>query len=265
MAGYRKGCMNVWRMRQHGTTLVELTIAVAIMATVFTAVLPLFAGIRNSTEARWAGLEMVQNARVLNEYLCRHLAEARRVADVSGATDDRGYIVFETATGSLCRCCLGEGGDIEFGPADGRQGREDSGPAGSPAGILAGPADYLRFVCYDGNDLAHPSTTAGRIRLVTWEAGWRSSSRLTRGRAVSGSCYFRVDTRAGDSPAFTISDRAGRPSERITPRSFESPSHCVPGRQKKPARGVLSPLGVLPGPFLGRRGIVLAWRKHCER
>jgi hypothetical protein len=184
--------MNSRRIRQHGTTLVELTIAVAITATVFTAVLPLFAGIRNSAEARWAGLEMVQNARVLNEYLCRHLAQARRVVGVSGPMDDRGYIEFETAAGSLCRCSLGTGGDIEFGPAGGRQGQEASARAPAPAGILAGPVEYLRFVCYDGNDLAHPSTTAGRIRLVTWEAGWRSANPLTRGRTVSGSCCLRV-------------------------------------------------------------------------
>ena len=37
-----------------GTTLVELTVATALMATVFAAILPLFAGIRNSAEARWA-------------------------------------------------------------------------------------------------------------------------------------------------------------------------------------------------------------------
>ena len=61
---------------RRGTTIVELTVAVAIIATVFAAVMPLFAGIRNSAETRWANLEMIQNARVLNEQLCRYLAGA---------------------------------------------------------------------------------------------------------------------------------------------------------------------------------------------
>jgi hypothetical protein len=204
--------MNGWRIRQHGTTLVELTIAVAISATVFGALLPLFAGIRNSTEARWAALEMVQNARVLNEYLCRHLAEARRVARVSGATERRGYIEFETAAGTLCSCFMGEGGDVEFGPADPGPGPEDSERTGPQVGILAGPVEYLCFTCYDGNDLAHPTTTPGRIRLVTWEAAWRSSHRLTQGRTVTGSCYLRVDTPGKCS----VTEDAEHPQERVT-------------------------------------------------
>jgi type II secretory pathway pseudopilin PulG len=209
--------MNGRSMRQHGTTLVELTIAVAIMGTVFTAVLPLFAGIRNSTEARWAGLEMVQNARVLNEFLCRHLAEARRVVGVSGPTDDRGYIEFETAAGTLCRCGMADGGDIEFGPADAGPGRAGSEPTPAPAGILAGPVEYLRFICYDGNDLARPVATAGRVRLVTWGVGWRSSNRLTRSTMTSGSCYLRVRTPVGDAAAAMAPDvlsRLGAPPSR---------------------------------------------------
>jgi hypothetical protein len=229
--------MKGWCMRQHGTTLVELTIAVAIMTTVFAAVLPLFGGIRNSTEARWAALEMVQNARVLNEFLCRHLAEARRVVDVSARADDRGYIEFETSAGSVCRCGVADRGDIEFGPADARRGHKGSEATPSPAGTLAGPVEYLRFTCYDGNDLIHPVTTAGRVRLVTWEAGWRSTSRLTHGRTVSGSCYLRVDAPGGDPRPSLISDGAGRSPERMTPLFSESPGPCVPGGQGKPAPG----------------------------
>jgi type II secretory pathway pseudopilin PulG len=230
--------MNGRSMRQHGTTLVELTIAVAIMATVFTAVLPLFAGIRNSSEARWAGLEMVQNARVLNEFLCRHLAEARRVVGVSGPTDDRGYIEFETAAGTLCRCGVADGGDIEFGPVDAGQGRTGSEPTPAPAGILAGPVEYLRFTCHDGNDLVRPAATAGQIRLVTWEVGWRSANRLTHGRTISGSCCLRVHMPVGNGPASRFSDGAGRPPERITPLSLESSGPRVPGRHEKPVPGL---------------------------
>ncbi len=220
--------MNSRRIRQQGTTLVELTIAMAITATVFTAVLPLFAGIRNSTEARWAGLEMVQNARVLNEYLCRHLAEARRVARVSGATDRRGFIEFETAAGTLCSCSLGDGGNIEFGPAGRGQERENSERTRPPAGMLTGPAEYLCFTCYDGEDLAHSTTTPGRIRLVTWEVAWRSSSRLTRGRTVSGSCYLRI----GMPQTRTVADDAVHQQERVI-------APLVGGRERATGKGAL--------------------------
>jgi hypothetical protein len=197
------------RTRQQGTTLVELTIAVAITATVFTALLPVFAGIRNGAEARWTGLEMVQNARVLNECLCRYLAGAGRIVSVSDRMDDKGYIEFETTDGDVYRCAAGVGGDIEFGSAGERHGGGDSERAVPPRGMLAGPVEYLRFTCYDGNDLERPTVAARRIRLVTWEAGLRSSSRLTRGRIVSGSCYLRVDAPAKGPAEGTGSDQAG--------------------------------------------------------
>jgi type II secretory pathway pseudopilin PulG len=165
-----------------GTTLVELTVAVAIIAVVFAAVMPLFAGIRNSADARWANLEMVQNARVLNEQLCRWLAAARRITAVSADTSDSGYIQFETANGDSWRCALGEDGWVRFGPV-------------GALSELAGPLDSLRFTCYDGNDLANPVAGPEAIRFVTWEVGLRSEGSMTRGRIVRGACGLRVAAR----------------------------------------------------------------------
>lgn len=167
---------------RHGTTLVELMVAVAIMATVFVAVVPLFAGVRNSADTRWANLEMIQNARVLNEQLCRSLAGARRVVAVAAGTSDAGYIEFEAADGTVYRCALGAGGYIEFGPVD------------NP-GELVGPVEYLRFACYSGNDLSRLAQTPEEIRLVTWETRLRSAGRLAQDRTISGACYLRVDAR----------------------------------------------------------------------
>lgn len=160
-----------------GTTIVELTVAMAILAAVFAAIMPLFTGIRNSADARWAGLEMVQNARVLNEQLCRHLAAARCVTAVS---DD--YIEFEAADGASYRCVLGDGGYIVFGPA-------------GELAKLAGPVASLRFVCYDGNDLTTPTTMPDRVRLVTWQTELASQGGLTRDRSLTGSCYLRAAIR----------------------------------------------------------------------
>lgn len=166
---------------RRGTTLVELTVAVAIVAVVFAAVMPLFAAIRNSADARWAGLEMVQNARVLNEQLCRSLAAAKRITAVSDDTSDDGYIQFETANGVVHRCDLAEDGWVRFGPVDDLK-------------EFVGPLDSLRFVCYDDDDMDHPTDLPGAVRLVTWEARLPSSGSLARARTVRGACCLRAAT-----------------------------------------------------------------------
>src|SRR5512136_251848 len=118
------------RVDRRGTTIVELTIAVAIIATVFATIMPLFAGLRNSAAAQWANLEMVQSARVLNEQLCRYLAPAKRIVGVSSSTSDDGHIEFEAADGAIYRCDLGAGDYVEFGPA-------------GDLSELVGPVEYL--------------------------------------------------------------------------------------------------------------------------
>ena len=158
----------------------ELTVAVAIMATVFAAIMPLFAGIRNSAAARWAGLEMVQNARVLNEHLHRHLAQARRIVAVSAGTDPNGYIEFESDDGAVYRCGIGTWGYVEFGPV-------------GQMHPLAGPVEALRFTCYDAVDLSRPTPAPSAIRLVTWEVRFQSPEALVPGRQVTGACCLRLE------------------------------------------------------------------------
>jgi len=171
-------CAKDRTMGRRGTTIVELTVAVAIVATVFAAILPLFAGVRNSDDAQWANLEMVQNARVLNDQLGRCRAGTGRIVAV-----DDGSIEFEAAGGAIYRCELGTGGCIEFGPVgDLRE--------------LVGPVEFLRFVCYDAKDSGRPVQTPEEVRLVTWEVGLRSGGTLARDRTVRGACYLRVASHA---------------------------------------------------------------------
>ncbi len=158
----------------------ELTVATAIMTTVFAALMPLFAGIRRSAETRWASLEMVQNARVLNEHLCRHLAQARRIVAVSASSADSGYLEFEAPDGVLYRCALGSRQYIGFGPV-------------GNLCELAGPVEYLRFACYNDTDFGRPLSTPDGVRLVTWEAGLKRAGSLTRGKSVVGACCLRVE------------------------------------------------------------------------
>lgn len=177
-----------------GTTIVELTVAMAILAAVFAAILPLFAGVRNSADARWAGLEMVQNARVLNEQLCRHLATARCVTAVGDDT-----VQFEGADGMSYRCTLGQDGCVLLGPV-------------ADLSRLAGPVSSLRFICYDGNDLATRTTAPDRVRLVTWETKLLSQGSLTQDRVLTGSCYLRtaVDDAGDEEPVIATYDFATR-------------------------------------------------------
>jgi hypothetical protein len=183
---------------RRGTTIVELTVAVAIIATVFAAIMPLFAGVRNSAESRWAHLEMVQNARVLNEQLCRHLAAARRVTAAGADTSNDGYIQFEAADGVSYRCALGAAGDVEFGPV-------------GDLSELVGPVDYLRFVCYDGSDLDHPAPTLDGVRLVTWEAGLRSTGPRTRDKIIRGACCLRVGDPRGKAIVLSAASHREKP------------------------------------------------------
>jgi hypothetical protein len=169
---------------------VELTVATAIMATIFAATMPLFVGIRNSTDTRWTNLEMLQNARVLNEHLGRYLAQATRIVAVSASTDSAGYIECEMEDGVVYRCAVGARGYIEFGPVGDRHGRGEFQRDGR-LGILAGPVEYLRFACYDDRDFHRPLETPAGVRLVTWEAGLKSTGRLAPGKVVTGACCLR--------------------------------------------------------------------------
>ena len=170
---------------QRGTTMVELTVAIAILAVVFASLMPVFAAMRNHADAAGADLEMVQNARILNEQLYRHLAQARRITAASGSTETSGHIDFEAADGVVRRCRLGSSGCIEFGPVD-------------DLCELAGPVEYLKFTCYDGNDPAVQTDVAGRVRLVTWEARLASAGALAEDRTVRGACYLRIGAGTGN-------------------------------------------------------------------
>jgi len=169
---------------QRGTTIVELTVAVAILAIVFAAIMPVFATIRDHAEAAGANSEMVQNARVLNEQLYRHLGQARRITAMSASTETDGYIEFEANDGALRRCQLGSSGCIEFGPPE-------------DLCDLAGPVEYLTFVCYDGKDPSIQTAVPEHVRLVTWEARLRSAGTLTQDKTIRGACYLRVNGNVG--------------------------------------------------------------------
>ncbi len=182
---------------RRGTTLVELVVAMAILVIVLGAIVPVFAAIRSGSDTQRARVEMLQNARVLNEHVLRHLAQAKRIVGVSSPFETGGYIEFEAADGSICRYGVNADGYVEFGPV-------------GAAGELAGPLDGLRFTCYDVNDLSKPIEIVGEIRFVTWEATLRSPGGPARDKAVNGACCLRADGNASRAQMAVAYDYAAQ-------------------------------------------------------
>jgi len=114
---------------------------------------------------------------------------------MSANTEPEGYVAFETGDGTALRCQLGSSGCIEFGPA-------------ADLSELAGPVEYLKFTCYDGNDPAVRTDVAEHVRLVTWEARLDSSGTLTEDKVVSGACCLRVNGNTGSEDIDAMYDFA---------------------------------------------------------
>jgi type II secretory pathway pseudopilin PulG len=161
-------------------TILELMMAMVIMALIVGAVVPLLAGTRNSTETERARAEMVQSGRVLNEHLMRQLAQAVRVVAVSNSSDTDGHLEFEGSDGTVYRYEIDEDGYVAFGPL-------------GDLAALAGPVECLQFVCYDAGDLAEPNDTPDAVRLVTWETTLRSPGTRTPNKAFTGACHLRTN------------------------------------------------------------------------
>ena len=75
-------------------TLVEITLAMAIMAIIFAALLPQLRVIQNSWDSKVGASETLQNGRVLIDHLNRNLSKASRITAVSDSSETNGYIEF---------------------------------------------------------------------------------------------------------------------------------------------------------------------------
>lgn len=160
-------------------TLVEMVVAMSIMAIVLAAVLPLFAGVRNNWDARQANMEIVQNARVLADHFYRTLATATEITDVSPSTQEVGFIEFKASDGGLHRYDVGPDGYVQFGLS----GEPDD---------LAGPVSRFRLTCYDANDLATPTVEASSIRFVTAETTFINDTPLGADKTFTARVYVRA-------------------------------------------------------------------------
>jgi len=185
----RSGGVNA--VRSSGLTVLELVVAVSLMAVIVAVMAPLLHGVQKSWAAKEAQSESLANARAFMHHFSQHLSQALRVTAVSDPAATTGYIQFITPDGNEVRYEVDSDNYIQFGLP------------GSLAD-LAGPAEVLRIACYDGNDFTTAVTDSNSIRFVTVEAAFRDPARLRRSQALRTSVYIR--TGAVAEPNYAIVD-----------------------------------------------------------
>ena len=162
-------------------TLVEMVMALAIMAIVFAAILPQFRAISNSWDSKQAGAEALQNGRVLIEHLNRNLIKAVRITDVSDSTETDGFIAFEDNDGNTLRYDVnGTTSYVEFGVV-------------GALSNLAGPVSQLQFTCYDACDFDTAITDCNYIRFVNVQTTLTNSATMGQDKTFTASAYLRTN------------------------------------------------------------------------
>ncbi len=169
-------------------TLVEMVIAMAIMAIVFAAILPQFRAIQNSWDSKASAAETLQNSRVLIDHLNRNLSKAVKITAVSDSAETNGYIEFEDNDANNMRYDINADNYVEFGPV------------GNLAD-LAGPVSQFQFTCYDACDLDTPIMAVADIRCVKVET---TLTNLGPGpdKTLTTQAYLR--TNVEDAAGYTI-------------------------------------------------------------
>lgn len=165
-------------------TLLEMVIAMAIMAIIFAVLVPQLRAIQNSWASKAGDAETLQNGRVLTDHLRRNLASAAEITVVSGPAETNGYIEFQDNDENSVRYDINGGtGYVEFGPV------------GNLAD-LAGPVSQFQITCYDACDLdtpLDPVIDTSLIRLVKVQTTLTNSAGMGRDLTLTASAYLRTD------------------------------------------------------------------------
>ncbi len=169
-------------VRNRGLSLLEMVISMTIILIIFAAILPQFRNIQNSWASKQGAAEAVQNARVVMDFLNRHLAKATKITAVSDPTDTNGYIEFEDNNGDTIRCDIAANNYVQYGKV--AEGLFD----------LAGPVNKLQFTCYTLDDLDTPSTEVKYIRVVKVATTFLNEAVLGQDKNFITEAYLRVNT-----------------------------------------------------------------------
>ena len=173
---YIKKCDNLAR----ALTILEMVIALAIIAVVFAVVLPQFANIRNSWNLKIASAEVIQNGRVLIDHITRNISNAVVIKNVSLPDETNGFIEFQDWDGNDFRYQINGNNYVEFGPL-------------GDLGEIAGPVSQLQFTCYALTDLVNPTMSCNVVRVVEVELTVTDPSGGTRDRILSTSVFLMIN------------------------------------------------------------------------
>ncbi|MGA2172516.1 MAG: hypothetical protein ABSG82_05820 [Sedimentisphaerales bacterium] len=175
----RKVCL------RRAVTIMELVIAVAMIAIIFAAILPQFAIIRDSWDVKQGSSEALQNGRVLMDHISRNLSKAKRITVVSDSSVTDGYIQFVDNNDVNNRYDIASADSyVEYGPIDNLSD-------------LAGPVTSLKFTCYDACDLntpLSPVTDVNIIRVVKVDATITNSASMGQAKSFTTWVYLRTNS-----------------------------------------------------------------------
>ena len=164
-----------------GLSLMEMLIAMAIMAVVFAAILPQFRNIQNSWASKQGIAEALQNGRVLIDHINRNLSRAERITAVSDPDVADGFIVFEANDGLVYRYEISPSRYVQYGTV-------------GNLSDLAGPVEGLQFTCYDAYDLDTVTTDPTDIRCVKVQATMKNTAPLGQDRTLMTAAYLRANS-----------------------------------------------------------------------
>ncbi len=162
-------------------TMLEMVIALAIMAVVFAAVLPQFRNIQNSWASRQGGTEALQNGRILIDHMNKNLSSADRITAVSDPDVVNGFIEFEANDAITYRYEISSDRNVEFGPV-------------GNLSELAGPVSQLQFTCYDAQDLDTAITDIDQIRGVKVQTTLTNMAPLGQDKNFVAIAYLRTNS-----------------------------------------------------------------------
>jgi type II secretory pathway pseudopilin PulG len=177
-------------------TLVEILVAMAIMAIVFAAIIPQIRAIQNSWGSKRKTVEAIQNGRVLMDHITFNLTQANKVTAVSDFSEVTGYIEFEDNDGNTMRYEVGAGNLVQFGPV-------------GNLSELAGPVSQLQFACYDACDLDIPITDVNQVRSVKVQSTFTNSAALSRDQSFIARAYLRTNSLGGAGDSATVTEESG--------------------------------------------------------
>lgn len=166
-----------------GLTLLEMVIAMAIMAAIFAVLVPQLRAIQNSWDTKSGSAEALQNGRVLMDHLQQNLASVAEITAVSGPAEPNGYIEFLDNDANNVRYDVNAASSyVEFGVV-------------GNLSDLAGPISQFQITCYDACDLdtpLDPVTDPSLIRLIKVQTTLTNSASMGRNLTLTASTYLRT-------------------------------------------------------------------------